>query len=49
METPDRHQLSPYWNRTEVIYWVASAIIVIAYAVAVGVFDAESYPWDWFR
>lgn len=43
----ERTKLSPYWNRREVLYWIASAALVAAYGVAVIVFGADPDPVDW--
>lgn len=38
---------SRYWNKTEIFWWVASAAVLIAYAVAVLVFGVDADPWNW--
>lgn len=44
---PERNELRPYWNKTEVFWWAASAAVLIAYAVAVLVFGADADPMVW--
>jgi hypothetical protein len=45
----DRHRFSPYWNKTEAFWWIASGLVVIAYAVAVLAFGADPDPMVWIE
>lgn len=43
----NKHQFAPYWNRTEVFWWIASAVVLIAYAVAVLALGVNADPMTW--
>lgn len=38
-----------YWNKTEVFWWSASALVLIAYAIAVLLFGADPDPMTWIE
>ena len=41
------YRFGPYWNKTEVLWWAAIGVVLVAYAVAVLGFGVDTNPTTW--